>query len=158
MSSWVPTRRRLRLVGTQLLTYTEAGMSADLSALRNFISAPQGLIALIDAPLVPIFLVVVFLMHPWLGVVMALGMIVLFTVAWATDKFSSPLSKTAFAQAQTAQQRMEDLVRGSDALTAHGMNQRAYEYWQHMEHPSMVTASQAAMRSAHLRLLPRVCA
>ncbi len=121
----------------------------DLTMLRNFISAPQGLIALIDAPLVPIFLLVVYLMHPWLGAVMTVGMVVLFAMAWAAEKISAPLSKTAFGQTQSAQRRLEDLVHGSDALAAHGMNQRAYEYWQSVQHPSMVSASQAGVRVTH---------
>lgn len=120
----------------------------DLSMLRNFISAPQGLVALIDAPLVPIFLFVVFLMHPWLGVVMTVGMIALFAMAWVAEKTSAPLSRTAFAQAQSAQRRLADLAQGSDVLAAHGMSRRAYEYWQDMQHPSMVSASQAGVRTS----------
>jgi PrtD family type I secretion system ABC transporter len=120
----------------------------DLSMLRNFISAPQGLIALIDAPLVPIFLLVVYLMHPWLGVVTTVGMITLFAMAWIADKTSAPLSKTAFAQAQSAQRRLADLAQGSDVLAAHGMNRRAYEYWQNMQHPSMVSASHAGAHTS----------
>ena len=121
-----------------------------LSTLRNFISAPQGLLALIDAPLVPIYLLVVYLMHPWLGVIMTIGMIGLFAMAWATERWSAPLSNIAFGQVQTAQRRLEDLVHGSEVLAAHGMTQRAYAYWQTIQHPSLVSASQAGTRASQL--------
>lgn len=52
----------------------------DLNNLRNFVSGP-GLLALLDAPWVPIYLVMTFFLHPLIGVVTTLSVIILFTTA-----------------------------------------------------------------------------
>lgn len=120
----------------------------DLSVLRNFISSPQGLLALIDAPMVPIFLLIVYLLNPWLGVVMTVGMVLLVAIAWATERSSAPLAREAFDQGQKAQQRLDDLVKGGDALAAHGMYERAYTYWQQAQRPALVSTSNAGIRAS----------
>jgi len=136
----------------------------DLQVVRNFIASPQGLPPLIDAPLVPIFLLVVFLMHPWLGAVMGAGIVVLFAMAWLADKGSSALSKAAFAHAQASQHRIDDLVQGNAALVAHGSTRRAYDFWHALQHPSVAHASRSASRSTDfssaakaVRLFLNVC-
>lgn len=136
----------------------------DLTTLRNFVSSAQGLPALIDAPLLPLFLLVVFLMHPLLGMVMLVGMLVLLAMTWVADKVSTAPSKVAFDEAQNAQRRLDDLVDGSDALSAHGMQGSALQYWLRAQHPALAHGSRAASLATHfasmakgVRLMLNVC-
>ncbi len=117
----------------------------DLGMLRNFISAPQGLVALIDAPWVPIYIIVVYFMHPWLGHVMVIGAVLLITVALATEKFVMPITKVGLNAIQQAQNRLDGLIKGSSVVVAHGMNHQAFDYWQILQHDALATTSRASV-------------
>jgi len=56
----------------------------DISALRSFLSS-GGMLAIFDAPWVPVYLLVITLMHPLLGVTATIGAFVLLALAAATD-------------------------------------------------------------------------
>ena len=60
---------------------------SDLSRLRQFISSP-GLAAFFDLPWVPIFIFVVFIMHPWLGWLTIAGVILITIFTFANEKLS----------------------------------------------------------------------
>ncbi len=119
----------------------------DLGMLRNFISAPQGLVALIDAPLIPIYILVVYFMHPWLGHAMVIGALLLIAVALATEKFVMPVTKVGLNKTQSAQNRLDGLVQGSSVVVAHGMNDQAFAYWQSLQHEALASTSHAGILS-----------
>jgi len=60
----------------------------ELDSIRQFISG-WAMSAFLDAPLIPIFLLVVFLLHPVMGIVCLLGGIAIFAVALIADRESS---------------------------------------------------------------------
>jgi ATP-binding cassette subfamily C exporter for protease/lipase len=53
-----------------------AQVLSDLNTIRQFVTGP-GLIALFDAPWLPIYLIATFLFHPWLGVFTVVGSLIL---------------------------------------------------------------------------------
>lgn len=122
----------------------------DLGAVRNFVSAPQGLVALIDAPWVPFYLIVVFLLHPVLGYAMLGGAAVLVLIAWVTERFASPMIKAAGEAAQTAQRRLDSLAHGADAILAHGVGPQVQKHWEQAQHESIAIGSRAATTGGHL--------
>ena len=60
-----------------------------MATVRGFITAPQGMATLFDAPLVPLFLIAVYLMHLGLGHAMLFGMLVLLVLTFVTEALSS---------------------------------------------------------------------
>jgi len=90
----------------------------DVDQLRQFFSSP-GITALFDMPWLPIYIAIVFLIHPWLGWLGVAGAIVLFLVALVTDRIARPAMRTS---AELAGQRNAIVSSGRrNAEVLHGM-------------------------------------
>ena len=123
----------------------------DVSVLRGFIAGPQGLAPLIDAPLIPIYLAVVYLIHPILGNVMLVGIILLLVLAIASERLAAARNHQAADAAQLAQNGLADLALGADALAALGMRRAAFQRWQsNAHHPALAGASSVVAITARL--------
>ena len=59
----------------------------DLDQVRGFLLSP-GVAAILDLPWILFFLVILFLLHPWLGVTTLVGAILLALVTWLNDRQS----------------------------------------------------------------------
>lgn len=57
----------------------------DLAQVRQFLTG-NGLFAFFDAPWTPIYLLVCYLIHPWLGLVTTIGSLILVGLAYLTEK------------------------------------------------------------------------
>jgi len=100
----------------------------DLTELRQFLTG-NGIFAFFDAPWAPIYIAVLFLLHPWLGV-MALGFAVVQSVlAW----WGSQATKPAQAQASKSQQEvsgyLQSKFRNAEVIESMGMVKHLYRRW-----------------------------
>ena len=101
---------------------------ADLTQLRQFLTG-NGIFAFFDAPWAPIYIAVLFLLHPWLGV-MALGFAaVQLVLAW----WGSQATKPAQAQASKSQLEVSDYLqskfRNAEVIESMGMLKHLYRRW-----------------------------
>ena len=101
---------------------------ADLTELRQFLTG-NGIFAFFDAPWVPIYIAVLFLLHPWLGV-MALGFAAVQSVlAW----WGSQATKPAQAQASKSQLEvsgyLQSKFRNAEVIESMGMLKHLYRRW-----------------------------
>jgi ATP-binding cassette, subfamily C, bacterial exporter for protease/lipase len=101
---------------------------ADLTELRQFI-AGMGLLNWIDLPWALIFVVVVFLMHPWLGVVALAfaGVQVAFTRLGHMRVLQPTHHSNQLAAIDT--QYLQSKLKGADAIEALGMTDRLKHMW-----------------------------
>jgi ATP-binding cassette subfamily C exporter for protease/lipase len=100
----------------------------DLTELRQFLTG-NGIFAFFDAPWAPIYIAVLFLLHPWLGV-MALGFAAVQSVlAW----WGSQATKPAQAQASKSQQEvsgyLQSKFRNAEVIESMGMVKHLYRRW-----------------------------
>jgi ATP-binding cassette subfamily C exporter for protease/lipase len=100
----------------------------DLTELRQFLTG-NGIFAFFDAPWAPIYIAVLFLLHPWLGV-MALGFAAVQSVlAW----WGSQATKPAQAQASKSQLVVSDYLqskfRNAEVIESMGMVKHLYRRW-----------------------------
>ena len=101
---------------------------ADLTELRQFLTG-NGIFAFFDAPWAPIYIAVLFLLHPWLGV-MALGFAAVQSVlAW----WGSQATKPAQAQASKSQHEvsgyLQSKFRNAEVIESMGMVKHLYRRW-----------------------------
>ena len=62
--------------------------AADILTLRQFLNSPA-VTTLFDAPWVPIYLIVIFFLNVWLGVIATIGAIALFLCGWLNERLTS---------------------------------------------------------------------
>lgn len=126
----------------------------DLSQVRQFVASPL-ICALFDAPVAPLYLGVLFLVHPHLGWIATAAAVILITVSVANQVVTrGPLGESAehgFAAMQTAQSH----ARNSEALQAMGMFPNAVARWGHSNAKSINASDKAGTRNALLTGLTR---
>jgi hypothetical protein len=115
----------------QTLDKPGASLSAlrDLDQLRQFVGGP-GPLTLFDAPWTPVYLVVVFLLHWWLGIAATVGAVVLVAIAWMSETHSrKPLAEANKAAVRSIE-IAESGQRNAEAITAMGMLSACRARWQ----------------------------
>lgn len=100
----------------------------DVDTVRHFIGSP-GLAALLDAPFLPVFLFILYLLHPAFLAVALIGALVLIGLA-ATNQFLSgrALGRSISATIDT-HMFAEDGLRNADVLEGMGMSNSFIDRW-----------------------------
>ena len=100
----------------------------DLDKVRQFITGP-GLFALLDSPWVPIYVAIMFVFHPWMGVaaLVSIAVLVAFTV-W-TEMATGALLQEANRANIAANQQTTSHLRNAEAIAAMGMLPSLRERW-----------------------------
>jgi ATP-binding cassette subfamily C protein len=100
----------------------------DLEAVQRLMSSPVFL-ALFDVPWTPLFLVAIFVFHPWLGYLAVGGGAVLIVIAvinqWLT---SGPMAEATLATAR-AELTAQQLASEAEVVQSLGMSRAAFQRW-----------------------------
>ena len=99
---------------------TRAQALQDLDALRQFLTG-SGLFALLDAPWTPIFIAVIYLLHPWLGMAALAGALILLILALLNEGLTGRALKDASERAIKANNFAEASLGNAEVLKAMGM-------------------------------------
>ncbi|MGM0614500.1 MAG: type I secretion system permease/ATPase [Pseudomonadota bacterium] len=121
----------------------------DLTSLRQFLTG-NGLFAFFDAPWVPIYLGVLFLFHPWLGIFATCAGIILLTLAIANEKATKKLLAEASGEQIQAQNLANSNLRNAEVLHAMGMLPGIMGRWSKRHHEYLSKQSQASDRAGVL--------
>lgn len=100
----------------------------DISLLRTFLSG-TGILALFDAPWLPIYLLVIGLMHPALGLVAALGSGALFAIGLLTEKLTRERTADGLHRSRAVGQQTQILTRNAEVIAGMGMSEAAIADW-----------------------------
>jgi PrtD family type I secretion system ABC transporter len=108
----------------------------DLSQIQNFIGG-HGLTAFFDAPWVPIYIALIWMLHPILGMVAIASAILLLLLSFANE-MATRRAIDASTQAQIRATIMADLaIRNADVVTAMGMLPALTRRWQSLNKEAM---------------------
>jgi ATP-binding cassette subfamily C protein/ATP-binding cassette subfamily C protein EexD len=124
-STWI--ERRIgpealeRSVESQLLQRTYAVQAMrDLAQVRQFLANPA-IFSLFDAPWVPVYLAVIYLLHPVLGWVALAAALVLFGLALVNEIVTRTPLRAANEKSLTAMRQTEATVRNAHVIESMGM-------------------------------------
>ena len=100
----------------------------DLVEIKQAFSSP-GIVALLDAPWAPLFLVVTFVLHPAIGFLTLGGIVLIFLIAAAHAAYVSAKNKALNKNAISAFENMQDYADNADVLVAMGMRDNVCRSW-----------------------------
>ena len=123
-----------RSLGTQPLR--------DLEQLRGFLGG-TGMNPIFDAPWAPVFIAVIWMLHPWLGLLALGSAILLFLLALANELATRGPLKTAGRQRMAALTRCGAALRNAEVVQALGLLPRIVRRWEGDAAPA-ATAQQTA--------------
>ncbi|MBY5811604.1 type I secretion system permease/ATPase [Rhizobium leguminosarum] len=100
----------------------------DLQLLRGFLTSGT-LIAFLDAPLMPFFVVVVYFVHPHLGIIIMVCCAVLFVIAYLNQKFTARQFAESNGYLSRANFHLDSMARNSQIINAMAMIPEAVKMW-----------------------------
>ncbi len=118
----------------------------DVTTLRGFLSGP-GIFPLLDAPWAPVFLAVIFLLHPWMGFLSLAGALLLFGLGVVNELITREPLKDAGQASIQALQRAESALRNADAIESMGMSPNVVRRWREDNIRALALQAEAGSRS-----------
>jgi ATP-binding cassette, subfamily C, bacterial exporter for protease/lipase len=107
----------------------------DLLQIRQFLTG-NGVFAFFDAPWTPIYMAVLFLLHPWLGVLGIVFALVQASLAWFGHRHTLTPSEAATQAGAEASSFLQSKLRNAEVLESMGMVRSLQTRWtsRHQEH------------------------
>ncbi len=159
LGSWIEAR----LTAEGLQRAVEAALTGhpyriellrDLAALRNFFANP-GTLTLLDVPWIPVYLIVVYAIHPGLGHIALLGALALTALAWWNDKVSHKQLTESATLAQNNFRQADAAIRNAEALDVMGMTAGLLHRWRSENDRILSLQQQASDRSGSIMAISR---
>lgn len=112
----------------------------DVGQLRKLLGS-GGVLALFDAPWLPVFLLVIGLMHPLLGMAATLGAAALALLGVITERSTRAANEAARLATRAAQRQAQSLLRNAEVIAGMGMAGAAVCSWG-KEHDAVLASQQ----------------
>ncbi len=105
------------------------GAQGDLESIQRLLTSPTFL-AVFDIPWTPIFIIAIFLFHPWLGVLAVVGAMILIAITFLNQRATNRPMAQANATARNADRLGEQIKSESEIVQALGMREAGFDRWQ----------------------------
>jgi len=100
----------------------------DVATLRGFLVGPA-VIALFDAPWLPLFLILIWLFHPLLGALALAGALVMLGLAVANERFTRQPLERVQAEGRRTGRFIDAATRSAETVDALGMREAVVRRW-----------------------------
>ena len=127
---------------------------SDLSSLRQFLTG-NGLFAFFDAPWFPIYVGIMFLFHPWFGIVAILSGIVMLAFAFATEFVTTKKLKDANTKASRVNAQVGGSLRNAEVIAAMGMGNDIRRQQEKQSDEVLILQTEASQSAAALTSLSK---
>jgi PrtD family type I secretion system ABC transporter len=134
---------------------SESDTLRDIGQLRTFLSS-SGILALFDAPWLPVYLLIITMMHPLLGAAALLGAGALVALAALTERLTRGYAQAAAQSSREAAAHVQVLMRAAEAIVGMGMTETAIARWQNRHEQAMQTQERLTGVSTRLSALARM--
>lgn len=121
----------------------------DLASIRQFLSG-KGLFSFFDIPWTPIYILVIFLLHPWLGVFSLIAAIILLALAYLNERATGPMLDEANKLQSAANHYAGSNLRNAEVIEAMGMLPGLRKHWLTRQNRYLLTQSEVNERIARI--------
>jgi PrtD family type I secretion system ABC transporter len=111
---------------------TKIGSIRDVAAVRS-VFASHGILALFDTPWVLVYVAVIWVFHPSLGIGAVLAALLMLLLAWLNDRVTRRSLEGLQQEGRRASQYVENSLRHAEVLQALGMTERLLERWRTLQ-------------------------
>jgi len=118
----------------------------DLTTLRQFLTG-NALFAFFDAPWFPIYLIVIFLFQPWLGLFALCGVAILIVLAVVNERITHAPLKEANTMAITASTTATNNLRNAEVIESMGMLPNLISRWFKLHSKFLTLQAQASQKA-----------
>ncbi|MBB3975966.1 ATP-binding cassette subfamily C protein [Rhizobium azooxidifex] len=101
----------------------------DLDAIQKVLSSPA-VFTVFDIPWTPFFLFVIFMFHPWMGLLGVAGGLVLVALTWLNQNGTKGDQERAMVAGRQSDEMTQTLQKESDTVRALGMRRSVAARWQ----------------------------
>lgn len=133
---------------------TPSAALTDLMLMRRFITG-NGIFAFFDLPWFPVYLLIIALFNPWLGLFALCGALLLLFLAMINERFSGPPLTAANQFATTAQLMQSSHFEHTRPAEAMGMQHHLRQRWLHYHHRCLEAQTQASDVAAKMMSLTK---
>ncbi len=126
----------------------------DVASLRALFSA-QGLLAVLDAPWAVVYLAVIWVAHPWMGMAATSAALFMLVLAIVNDRITRKQIAELQREAGKASIYLESSLQNAEVVQAMGMGDSLLGRWQHMSHDLAQSQKSAARRSVGMTSFTR---
>jgi PrtD family type I secretion system ABC transporter len=127
----------------------------DIAKLRAFLGG-SGIQALFDAPWLPLYVLVIWLMHPLLGLTAMIAACLLGCIAVLTERLTREHADRALRQARATHHHAQALTRNAEAIVGMGMTAAAIAGWQARHDKLLDAQERLGATSARLAAMARI--
>ena len=121
----------------------------DIETLRSFLSSPA-VTAIMDAPWTPLYLGLIYVLHPWLGHLALVGAIILFLLALLGESLTRKLQSESTSASGEAYRFTDICARQQSAIYAMGMAESLKAKWREPRTQSLASGAMATQRSGYI--------
>lgn len=122
---------------------------SDLNQIRMFVTSTRGgIVSFFDAPWIPVFLIIVYIIHPMLGFVMLGFMATFFILTYLSELSVAPASIAANEANSIATAKAMDTLKNAQVVNAMGMHGTMQRIWQKYKFQSIGINSDASEKNA----------
>lgn len=121
----------------------------DLATLRNFFSEPT-LIVILDLPWSPVFTAVLFMLHPMIGWITLVGLVMLFGLALLNEFVTRGLVKNSESSANKLTDYASSVIRNADVIEAMGMRSNFLQQWNVKNQDVMTSYHKSTKKTASI--------
>ncbi|HXV25715.1 MAG TPA: type I secretion system permease/ATPase [Alphaproteobacteria bacterium] len=151
LGAWIERKLSGHILAGHVATASGGGGASvqglrDLATIRSFLTG-SGMVPLMDAPWIPLFIGAITLLHPTLGMLAGAGAIALLALALGSERvIRAPLLQAA-GRASESTDSAEGIVRNSDAIEAMGMIPALLRRWQRQQQETSGLQARGARRA-----------
>ena len=118
----------------------------DLRVIRDFLPSPA-VAALPELPAALLFMIILYVVSPWLAFLALAGAVVQVGLAWGNEKRTQPPLAQANKLAIQGQQQADAMMRHADVVRAMGMRPALFGKWWDLQQAMLVAQAEASDRA-----------